>query len=314
MIGRRVVLAAGLAAVASPALGQVLSYRLDPEKVADGLWVIRGTDAPIERANGGAIANITLMATDAGAVLVDAGPSLRYGEALQALAKQLTGKPVARVYLTHLHPDHTYGDAAFPPAKIAATPGLIDELKANGSGFADGMYRLLGDWMRGSELHIPGHPVTTPEETIGGRVLKMLPLAGHSANDLAILDVATGTLIAGDLVFHNRAPSTPHADLAVWRKSLETLVANPHKGLVPGHGPYDPAGAAAIAQTRDWLDWLESALTKSVTDGLDMVEAGAQPIPDRFAGMQAARYELERSVSHLYPRLEAAILPRVDQR
>lgn len=314
MIGRRALLAAAFAGLAAPAIGQVLSYRLDPEKIGEGLWVIRGTDAPIERANGGAIANITLMATDAGAVLVDAGPSLRYGEALQGLAKQLTGKPVARVYLTHLHPDHTYGDAAFPPAKIAATPGLIADLQANGGGFADGMYRLLGDWMRGSELHIPGHSVTAPEETVGGRVLRMLPLAGHSANDLAIVDVATGTLMAGDLVFHDRAPSTPHADLPAWRKSLETLTTTPHRGLVPGHGPYDPAGTAAIAQTRDWLDWLEAALTKSVADGLDMVEAGTQPIPARFAGMQAARYELERSVAHLYPRLEEAILPRIDQR
>ena len=314
MIDRRGLLTAGLAGLAVPAFGQVLSYRLIPEKIGDGIWIIRGTDAPIERANGGAIANITVIATDAGTALIDAGPSLRYGEALGDMAKQLTGKPIARIYLTHLHPDHTYGDAAFPIAKIAATPGLITELRSDGGGFADGMYRLLGDWMRGSELHIPGHPVTTAEESVGGRVLRMLPLAGHSANDLAILDVATGTLIAGDLVFHNRAPSTPHADLPVWRTSLETLAATPHRGLVPGHGPYDPAGTAAIAQTRDWLDWLEGALTKSVSEGLDMVEAGAQPIPARFAGVQAARYELERSVAHLYPRLEAQLLPRVDQR
>lgn len=43
-----------------------------------------------------------------------------------------------------------------------------------------------------------------------------------------------------------------------------------------------------------------------------MVEAGTLPIPDRFATMAAARYELQRSVSHLYPALEAELLPRVD--
>ena len=37
------------------------------------------------------------------------------------------------------------------------------------------------------------------------------------------------------------------------------------------------------------------------------------PIPDRFAGLAAARYELQRSVSHLYPGLEARLLPRVDR-
>ena len=43
-----------------------------------------------------------------------------------------------------------------------------------------------------------------------------------------------------------------------------------------------------------------------------MVEAGQLPIPDRFSAMAAARYELQRSVSHLYPGLEAQLLPRID--
>lgn len=314
MIGRRAMLGGGVALLAARAIGQSLAYRLDPQAIGDGIWLIRGADAPIEPGNGGAIANITLIATDAGAVLVDAGPSLRYGEALDRLARTLTGKRVARVYLTHLHPDHSYGDAAFAPDQIAATPALIDELTREGPGFADGMYRLLGDWMRGTELHLPGHRIVTPEETVGGRRFTLLALSGHSAADLAVLDQATGMLIAGDLVFHDRAPSTPHADLAMWRKALATLKASDHRAVVPGHGPYDRTPSAAIDQTRDWLDWLESALTDAVRDGLDMVEAGAMPIPLRFAAMKAARYELERSVAHLYPAIEARSLPRVDRR
>ncbi|WP_335682320.1 hypothetical protein [Porphyrobacter sp. HT-58-2] len=43
-----------------------------------------------------------------------------------------------------------------------------------------------------------------------------------------------------------------------------------------------------------------------------MAEAANLPIPERFAGMAAARYELTRSVSHFYPRLEAELLPRID--
>lgn len=314
MIERRTLIAAVGAALAGPvpASGQTLAYRLVPRAVGDGIWLIRGQDAPIARDNGGAIANITLIATAAGAVLIDAGPSLRYGEALRALAKAVTGRPVARVYLTHLHPDHSYGDAAYPPSILAATPGLIATLARDGPGFADGMYRLLGDWMRGTELRIPGHVVSTPEETIGGRTFRMLPLSGHSADDLAILDVATGTLVAGDLVFHDRAPSTPHADLSAWRNALDRLKGLGHRTLIPGHGPFDPTPATAILQTRDWIDWVDAALRRAVADGLDMVEAGDLPIPPRFAALAAARYELQRSVAHFYPTLERALLPRVD--
>jgi len=289
-------------------------YGLKPEVVADGIWVVRGADDAILMGNGGAIANVTILDTKDGAVLVDAGPSLRYGTALTALAKKLTGKPVARVYLTHLHPDHTYGDAAFQPVQIAATPALIAELKSEGPGFSDGMYRLLGDWMRGTELHIPGHVIATPRETIGGRTLRMLTLAGHSGADLAIYDEATKTLIAGDLVFHDRAPSTPHADLPRWRTSLDTLKGLGQARVVPGHGPIDLTPHAAIDQTRDWIDWVDTALTDAIQAGLDPVEAGEIAIPPRFTAMKAARYELQRSVSHFYPGLEERSLPLVGKR
>lgn len=310
---RRQLMVGGLALAAMPAAAAPLEYRLTPEIVAEGIWVVRGADEDIRMSNGGAIANITVIATDAGAVLVDAGPSLRYGRQLAALAQSLTGKPVARVYLTHLHPDHSYGDAAFGPDQIAATPALLADLQAQGAGFADGMYRLLGDWMRGTELRPPGHIIAGDRETVGGRTFRLLALSGHSAADLAVLDERTGTLAAGDLVFHDRAPSTPHADLPKWRESLDTLKATPHARVVPGHGPVDPTPSAAIDQTHDWIDWLDGALSAAAAQGLDMVEAGELPIPARFATVKAARYELQRSVAHLYPGFEAK-LPRVDAR
>lgn len=309
---RRHVLAGLLAAAAMPAAAAPLAYDIRPVPVGDGIWMIHGADAPIAMANGGAIANITMLATEAGAVLVDCGPSLRYGQALKAVAERLVGKPVVRVYLTHLHSDHVYGAAAFDPKTIAATPQLAAVLKSDGAGFADGMYRLLDDWMRGTEPVMPGTILSGDGETIGGRRFGLLALSGHSPADLAVLDERTGTLIAGDLVFHDRAPSTPHADLPAWRAALDRVKTLPHRSVIPGHGPCDPSPAIAIDQTRDWLDWLDATLRDAVAQGLDMAEAGTLPIPPRFAGLAAARYELERSVSHFYPKLEQALLPRVD--
>lgn len=297
-----------------PALAQSPIYRIDPERVADSIWVVRGTDAPIEMANGGAIANITIISTDAGTVLVDCGPSLRYGTALKRMAELTTGKPVVRVYMTHLHPDHIYGAGAFPPGVVAATPQLANLLRSEGTGFSDGMYRLLGDWMRGTEFVPPQVMLANDSETFGSRRLKLLPLAGHSTTDLAILDETTGTLIAGDLVFHDRAPSTPHADLTKWRAALKVLKELGHRRVIPGHGPVDATPNAAIDQTRDWLDWLEASLRHAVAMGLSGVEAGNLGIPARFAWLKAARYELQRSVSHFYPGIEAELYPRIDTR
>lgn len=311
-IDRRALLAGGLAAVLAGGRARAADYTIRPEKIADGIWMVRGADAPIEAANGGAIANIAIIATPAGAVLCDCGPSLRYATALRAVAEALVGKPVVRVYVTHPHPDHAMGLAAFDPAIVAALPETIAELRRDGPAYSDAMYRILGDWMRGTDLVVPGAAITGGIADHGGRRMRLLALSGHSPADLALLDEATGLLIGGDPVFYNRAPTTPTADLDRWRASLDTLAALPHGAVLPGHGPFDADGKAAIAQTRDWLDWLEMALTSAAEQGLDMVEAGQIAIPDRFAGMAAARYELQRSVSHLYPAMEAAQLPRID--
>jgi quinoprotein relay system zinc metallohydrolase 1 len=294
------------------AIGALPTYAITPVAIGDGVWMIAGANEPIQQGNGGAIANITIIATPAGTVLVDSGPSLRYGRALKTVAEHLTGRPVIRVYVTHLHPDHAMGIGAFAPGIVAALPGTIADIGRDGQGFSDQMYRLLGDWMRGTDLVAPGLALATDQENFGGRRLRLIALAGHSAADLAILDEQSGTLIGGDLLFYQRAPATPTADLARWRESLAALERLAHKGVVPGHGPFDPAGHAAIEQTRAWIDWLEGALNQSVRGGLDMVEAGQIAIPSALSGMAGGRYELQRSVSHFYPALEASLLPRVD--
>lgn len=310
-LARRAVVLAGLLAPAT-AFAEQFAGKYNPlaEKVADGLWMVRGADEAIGFANGGAIANSAIIATDAGPVLFDPGVSREHGRALGALAEKLTGKAVGRVYISHLHPDHAMGAAAFDPALVHALPATRADLERDGEGFSDAMYRLLADWMKGTAVVLPQGDVSDGEAEFGGRRFRLLALKGHSGGDLALLDQTTGTLLSGDLVFHDRAPSTPHASLPDWRASLDRLAATPHKLLVPGHGPLDRDGSA-IAQTRDWLGWVEQALRDAVADGLDMSEAGELPIPPRFSTLKAARYELQRSVSHFYPKLEAELLPKL---
>ncbi|AKM10708.1 quinoprotein relay system zinc metallohydrolase 1 [Croceicoccus naphthovorans] len=314
ILSRRSLIAGGVGALTLPLplLAEEFAdtYAPKAEPIAEGIWLVRGKDEPIAFPNGGAIANAVFMATGAGTVLVDPGPSLTYGRALAALAQSKTGQPVTRVYVTHLHPDHSLGAAAFDPAIVHALPATRADLDRDGEGFSDGLYRILADWMKGTTVVLPRGDVAAGEVTFGGRALDVFALNGHSGSDLAILDKATGTLIAGDLVFHDRAPATPHADIAGWLAALDTLQAIPRNRTVPGHGPLD-TGNAAIEQTRDWLTWLDMSLKEAVQQGMDMSEAGAMPIPDRFASMKVARYELQRSVSHFYPKLEAVYLPLI---
>ena len=77
--------------------------------------------------------------------------------------------------------------------------------------------------------------------------------------------------------------------------------------LVPGHGPV-ATDAAPFAQMRDYLGWLDGLLRQGAEQGAEMNELIRAPIPERFAGVSLSRYELIRSVSHLYPHYERAAL------
>ena len=305
---------AGLGAVlATPALPRArLAYDLVPVQVADGIWMVEGARDYFSMENGGAIVNITMIDTDDGLVIFDTGPSLRYGETLRQIALQTTGRGVAQVILTHHHPDHFFGNMAFQDVPIQALGETDQKARENGDAYSDAMYRILGDWMRGTEIVPPNQSVPIGMFEIGGRRFQSLPLAGHTEADLTILDIKTGSVIAGDLAFLDRAPTTPDADLGLWRESLDHLDALNAAAIVPGHGPFDQTGES-LRQTQAYLDWLDKTLRQAVDSGLDMVEAMHQPLPDQFAKLGAQPHEFERSISHLYPDLEVELLPLLNR-
>ncbi len=311
---RRSVLAlSGAAAVVAPKAfaSPRHQYELEPKAVGDGLWMIEGSTEYFTTDNGGAIVNCALLESDAGLVIVDTGPSLRFGESLAKLAVQLSPKGVSAVINTHHHPDHFFGNQAFAPVPIYALGQTRALAQAHGDAFADNMYRLLGDWMRGTEVVPPSRELDGGSWEIGGRKLDLLPLVGHTEADLAVLDVATGVLITGDLAFLDRAPTTPTADLTLWRQSIDILRGVEASGIIPGHGGFDASGFS-LDQTYDYLVWLEATLRNSAQDGLDMVEIMEIDLPLHFAQMGAMPQEFHRSVAHLFAGIETTVLPRAN--
>lgn len=290
-----------------------LSYDLQPRQIAEGVWLLEGSTDNFAQANGGNIVNIGFIETDDGVLVIDSGPSRRYGEALRRVIEQTTGKPVLQLLLTHHHPDHVLGNQAFSDVPIAALAGTRDLLREQGEALTENMYRLVGDWMRGTELLLPSRILQAGELQIGQRRLRLLALRGHSGADLAIFDERSGVLFAGDLLFYQRALTTPGTPgLDIWLADLAQLQALPWQQIVPGHGPIARDNAPFV-QMRDYLGWLDQLLRRGAEQGAEMNELIRSPIPARFAGVSLSRYELIRSVSHLYPRYERAQLERVDR-
>jgi len=296
-----------------PALAD-FDYRLAPRQIAQGTWVLEGSTDNFQKANGGNVVNTAFIVTDAGVVVIDSGPSKRYGEAMRQAIAGVTDKPVIEVLLTHHHPDHVLGNQAFAEVPIAALAGTTELLRQQGDAMAENMYRLVGDWMRGTEVVLPTEVVQPGRREVGGHRLRLLGLAGHTGADLAIFDETTGVLFAGDLVFYERALTTPNSPgLDVWQRDLDTLQALPWQQLVQGHGPV-ASDSRPFAQMHDYLRWLDGLMREGAEQGADMVEMIRSPVPERFAAISLTRYELIRSVSHLYPRYEKQVMQRVDVR
>lgn len=279
-------------------------FQLTPTQVAPDTWVVIGKTEDFSPGNGGNIANAAFIDTGEGIVVIDTGSTRRYGEALRRAITTVSKAPLREIWNTHLHPDHILGNQAFGDLPIAALPATRQGIQQNGNAFADNVYRMAGDWAKGTEVLVPSGELSAGTRRIGRHNFRIMALTGHTNADLAVLDETTGVLFAGDLAFHERAPTTPHADIRSWLASLDTLAALPYRVLVPGHG-LPTHDDRPLAQTRHWLTWLDETLRRAADEGLDATEVLALPMPEDLARLPLARSELSRSLAHLYRRMEA---------
>lgn len=316
-MSRRELIHYGLATLATASLATpagaagTWSYGLEPQEVADGVFLLRGRDEHLSVDNGGNIANIVFMESGDGVILFDTGPSRIYGEELRVVIERTSKEPLARVIVSHAHPDHYLGNQVFEDLPIESLAKVQDVIADIGDLFTDNMYRLVDVWMRGTRTVAPTTVIAPGRIKMGKRDLEIIALDGHSHADLALYDHGGKLLLAADLAFMDRAPTTPHADLARWHRALDHLQALPIGILVPGHGPVT-AGTVAIEQTRAYLTWLETTLSAAASQGLSQAEAIDLPIDPPFDRLAVVQEEFVRSVSHLYDDLALAGLEPVD--
>ena len=284
-----------------------LDYQLQPRQIAPGTWVIEGAVDDFSRANGCNIINTGVLSTAAGTLVINTGPSRLYGEQQRAALTRITAEPVKKVVSLNLHPDYFLGNQAWGDVPTAALSGSRAGMQAEGRAYEDNLYRLCGDWMRGTEFRPSREDIQPGRFNWGGHALEWVRLQGHTDDDLLLIDHSTGVLFAGGLVFADRVPTVPHAHLVRWMASLQVIrqwiTEGQVKTVVPSHGPVH-SGTHGVDQTLDWLQWLHMRMQSSAAQGLDISEVLRLPIPERFARWAALRPEYVRNVTTLYPRYE----------
>lgn len=291
-------------------------YGLRARALANGVYVVEGANDDFTVANGCNIINTGFITTGAGVVVINTGTSKRYGEQLRALIARTTQEPVVQVVQLNLHPDYFLGNQGFADVPRAATPVTRAGVAREAAAYETNLYRLCGDWMLGTETvasdrDMPAALPSGSDWKVGQRTFELREFSGHTASDLVLIDRASGVAFVGGLVFVQRIPTTPHADIAPWLKSLDALERLDLRTLVPSHGPVQttPEGARdSIAQTRRYLQWLDRQFSDWARQGWEMNEVLRAPVPAEFRGWAAFKTEYTRNVAHLYPVYERQAL------
>jgi quinoprotein relay system zinc metallohydrolase 1 len=293
---------------------RTLDYRLQARALADGVYVVEGDNADFNLANGCNIINTGFIVTDAGVLVINTGPSKRYGEQLRALIQRTTPQPVAQVLHLNLHPDYFLGNQAFADVPRWATGATRAGIAREAAAYETNLYRLCGDWMKGTETLHPDRDldgaVRSGSWRLGQRTFELREYSGHTDSDLVLVDRASGVVFAGGLVFARRVPTTPHAQVGAWQTSLRALQALPGMAsatVVPSHGPVHRDGSG-VADTLAYLQWLDSSFAAAAAQGLEMNDLLRADVPARFRAWAAFDTEFVRNVAHLYPRYEKAVL------
>lgn len=232
---------------------------LDIAEIAPGVYVSQGIQAEATPANLGAIANIGFIVGRERVAVIDSGGCRLWGERLREAIRRRTALPIGYLILTHMHPDHVFGAAAFLPEKpeIIGHRNLPAALAQRERHYARRLQEALGDLAAGSVIVPPTRLVAASAEIdLGGRVLDIAAHGpAHTDNDLSLFDRTTGTLWAGDLLFMERVPSLD-GSLLGWLRVMEELRRVPARRVVPGHGPRVADWPAAQAAQQRYLGLL----------------------------------------------------------
>ena len=250
------------------------------EEVVPGGFVHYGTLDDRTPANLGDQANIGFIVGSRCVAVVDAGGSLPVGQKLRQAIRARRSLPICYVILTHVHPDHVFGAAAFRADNpiYVGHQNLPRAMQQRGKFYFNTLKRDLGDLAEGSEVIPPTLLVHDELELdLGGRTLALRawPIA-HTDNDLTVLDVDTHTLWTSDLLFLQHTPVVD-GSIKGFLSALDRLAAMPVRHFVAGHGRTGLPWPQAIEPERHYLqlivDETRRALKqrKSIQDAVDTV-------------------------------------------
>jgi glyoxylase-like metal-dependent hydrolase (beta-lactamase superfamily II) len=246
--------------------------------VAQGVYAFIGDTGPRSIDNEGLNANIGLVLTPAGAVLIDSGATLRGAQAIHQAVKSVTQLPVKWVINTGGQDHRWLGNGYFASqgaeviAHAKARPDMVDR----GNDHLQALRATLGAKADGTVPTLPTRLLTGNDDKLelGGVVLEFKHRGGaHTPGDTMVWLPQKNVLFAGDVVYVDRMLGVlPVSNTRRWLDTFAVIEQLGPQVLVPGHGRVTTV-ATAKADNQAYLRALRAHMKKAVDDGTDVSAA-----------------------------------------
>ena len=181
--------------------------------------------------------NMFLIMGSERTALIDTGTGFAVDATIRSLKKELAGRKLDIVILTHRHYDHVGGLKGiikeFSP-QLYAGPDDAEPLRRGDS------ESTLGTKFGGSIDVMDVIDLREGDKLdLGGHVLSPIYTPGHTIGSICVLDEVSGSLFSGDTVFVDGVGNTTHptGSEKMLIDSLIKLKGIEFDGLYPGHGP-----------------------------------------------------------------------------
>ena len=302
----RTVLLATVLGVASTLAAAV---EVQFQRVADKVYAYIGDTEGRTAENEGLNANIGLVVTDAGAVLIDSGPTYEVARKIEAAARAVTPQPIRWVINTGDQDHRWLGNGYFKEegAEIIAHRDAEADMKARSGEHMEGLSRVLKDRLALTVPTLPTRWLTEADTRLelGGTVFELKHRGGgHTPGDTLVWLPQTGVLFSGDVVYVDRILGLHEVSRTkTWLASFDVIDQLKPALIVPGHGRVTDL-ATAQKETRDLLRTLRAHMKKAVDDGLDIGAAVKSFDTKPFMGLKHAEVWLPQLANQTYLEIE----------
>ena len=277
------------------------------DKLAPNLYMLSGSENVDPGHPDGAGGRIGVLAGPDGIFMVDS-QYVQIGDKVLAAVRRIDPGPIRFLVNTHLHGDHTAGNATF--AKLGAVLLAREELR-------EGLARQPATAANPGRLPMLTYGMGDAVRLrMNGETVELIPVrAAHTGGDTMVRFVNADVIMVGDyyrnfgypFIDTNNGGSLKGALAAL---ELTMTVAGPKTRLIPGHGTY--INRTDLIPYRDMILAVQTRVQQLIAQGKTLPEVLAakvtSPYDSRVPGgllpAGAAGTSADRFVSMVYSQLK----------